>query len=257
MTQTWIFFRGLGREVEHWGEFRELFMQKFPDDHALFIDLPGTGAHTFARAPYSIRETMEWVRAKAAQSVPTLSELNIIGVSMGGMIAMDWAVQHPNEINHLVLINSSCRESGRVWQRLRWHTVVYLLLGLIPFCRLWVERKMLLVVMNHAHKVEKIWRLWKHLAEITPTPASTVMAQLVAAGKFRLPAEVPRVQCVVISSAHDRLVRSENSAFLQRKWSGKSAIHPTAGHDLPADDSEWLLSQLSLIRDARTVMMSK
>jgi pimeloyl-[acyl-carrier protein] methyl ester esterase len=249
MSQTWIFFRGLSREASHWGEFRDLISSKFPEDQVLFADLPGTGKSSARFAPRTIGETVDSIRNDAKELHSRGSQLIIVGLSMGGMVAMDWALRYPDEVKHLVLINSSCRDSGSVGERFRWHTLVLLLLGLIPFLRMWVERKMLLIVMNNGAKVEAMWKVWRQVASERVTPAKIVLAQLIAAASFKLPDRHSSLPCTVISSTTDRLVSPSNSEFLHRWWNANLVTHPTAGHDLPADDGDWLLDELAHIRN--------
>jgi predicted alpha/beta hydrolase family esterase len=49
---------------------------------------------------------------------------------------------------------------------------------------------------------------------------------------------------LVLTSTHDGLVDTRCSERLAAAWQCEIARHPQAGHDLPLDDSAWVLAQI-------------
>jgi pimeloyl-[acyl-carrier protein] methyl ester esterase len=49
----------------------------------------------------------------------------------------------------------------------------------------------------------------------------------------------------VLASPQDRMVSVNCSRAIAEKWQAPIVEHPTAGHDLSADDPKWLVSEIS------------
>jgi predicted alpha/beta hydrolase family esterase len=52
------------------------------------------------------------------------------------------------------------------------------------------------------------------------------------------------VPLLVLASAADTLVDPRCSIRLAHAWDAELRTHPTAGHDLPLDDAEWVASEV-------------
>jgi pimeloyl-ACP methyl ester carboxylesterase len=83
------------------------------------------------------------------------------------------------------------------------------------------------------------------VARARPMPRGVALRQLVAAGTERGPRPGSvRTPMLVIAGARDRLVDPRCSRAVARAFGAELAEHPTAGHDVPLDDPDWLLDQL-------------
>src|SRR5262249_21672279 len=82
------------------------------------LDLPGVGACGDEPWPASMAAVMESVRRRAA---PWLGRgrVFVFGVSLGGMVAMEWAAHHPGELAGTVVGASSSAGLSPFWQRFR------------------------------------------------------------------------------------------------------------------------------------------
>src|ERR1700731_1862416 len=119
---TWILLRGLTREARHWGAFPERFCRELGSAAGAggiaLLELPGNGREKALRAPLSVPEMMTFVRSRAADlGIP--APYRLLAMSLGGMVATEWAQRHPQEIERLVLINTSMRPFCAMAQRLR------------------------------------------------------------------------------------------------------------------------------------------
>jgi len=67
-------------------------------------DLPGHGSRRFLRhhAEYSLHAHLETITAAAAAPQVTL-----LGYSMGGRLALHWAIAHPERVRRLILVGAS------------------------------------------------------------------------------------------------------------------------------------------------------
>lgn len=78
-----------------------------PADYRLIApDLPGHGSRAALRAPadYSLAAHLRILDAAAAQAD---GPLTLLGYSMGGRIALHWALAHPGKFRQLILVGAS------------------------------------------------------------------------------------------------------------------------------------------------------
>ena len=118
---TWILLRGLTREARHWGSFKNQFGKRLAPDKATALDLPGNGEFYQQPSPTSVNAMVDFGRGQLlAQGVKP--PYSLLAMSLGGMVASDWAQRFPQEVDRLVLINTSvcALPTGRslaCWQR--------------------------------------------------------------------------------------------------------------------------------------------
>ena len=112
----WL-LRGLSREGRHWAELPARMAAQGLEP-AVLVDLPGCGRHARVPAPLTVGAMRDFVRAQAC-AAGLRPPYRLLAMSLGGMVALDWAQQHPGEVAALVLINTSMRPYCRVDQRLR------------------------------------------------------------------------------------------------------------------------------------------
>ena len=114
-----LFIHGLGSSHGDW----EAQVQFFADRYQVIVfDVRGHGESSKPAGPYS-------VRLFAADTVKLLNALRVgpvhaVGISMGGMIALQLALDHPQAVRSLVIVNSGAefvvrnlKERMQVWQR--------------------------------------------------------------------------------------------------------------------------------------------
>ncbi|MEO6853603.1 MAG: alpha/beta hydrolase, partial [Rhodoferax sp.] len=94
--------------------------------------------------------------------------------------------------------------------------------------------------------------LWLALRGQHPVTRANALRQLLAAARYRAPKAVT-TPTLLLASAQDQLVSVACSQALARQWQCRLQVHPTAGHDLPLDDGNWLARQIAaqyLLRNA-------
>lgn len=99
-----LFLRGLTRETAHWDGLPEAFFEKTKIP-VIALDLPGAGMFHQLTSPKKLDEYVEFLRSKIEKGSP----LVLIGISMGGMIALRWSLLYPHEIHCVFTINSSAK----------------------------------------------------------------------------------------------------------------------------------------------------
>ena len=121
---VWVLLRGLTREARHWGDMPLLLAQQLESNDATpppavtTLDLPGNGAAASQTSPCSVRAMVEAARQQLA-ATGARPPYALMAMSLGGMVATDWAQRYPDEVARLVLINTSMRPYSRFTERLR------------------------------------------------------------------------------------------------------------------------------------------
>src|SRR4051812_640504 len=119
MKTNWVLLRGLGREAKHWANFPQELSNSFENGKVLALDFPGWGSAKGDASPWLAADVIPALRKKlqeAALEGPTY----LLGVSLGGMVALHWAARYPEDFKGTVLINSSFRGLNPFFHRLRW-----------------------------------------------------------------------------------------------------------------------------------------
>lgn len=240
IAMHWILLRGLTREQGHWHRFPDALAQARPQDQIVMLDLAGTGADYRSTSPASICEIRRQLQDRAA-CLPR--PLGLVGLSMGGMVALDWAQNAAaGELGRLVLINSSSGFSPP-WQRMRpsrWPRLLQLMLG----HDLRAREAAILQMSSALPMAPAQLDHWCKIQQQRPVSKRTLLNQMAAAASWRPQAAAPDAQGLLLASRGDRLVDWHCSATLQTRWGWPLALHPTAGHDLPLDDPDWVVAAI-------------
>ncbi|WP_337840719.1 alpha/beta hydrolase [Rheinheimera sp.] len=239
-----LLVRGLVREKRHWLNFPSQAAQQL-NVPVLTLDVPGCGALCQQPSPLSIGQMRQQLQQQFVLQFPQHrhARLHLCAISMGGMLALDWAVAAPAQVASLVLMNSSSALSP-FWQRLRpaqYFTLLRSMLSRQPEQR---EALIWQLTSNQPLQPEVIQQ-WVQIARENPVSAANAARQLWAAARFR-PIAKPQCPVLVLVSQADRLVDWRCSERLANWLGAEVQLHSAAGHDLPLDDAAWLLAQLKL-----------
>jgi len=253
VPRTWVLLRGLTRERGHWGALPRLMQEGLASQGAVqivAIDLPGNGALNALRSPTRIAATVQACRSQL-QAAGLRPPFCVLAMSMGAMVATEWAAQHPEELAACVLVNTSMRPFSPWYRRLRPGSYGALLhLALWPQPDDQRERTVLALTSRHARQPEAVVDAWTSLRRRHPVSTMNALRQLWAAARYRAPLHPPAVPLLVLASARDGLVDAACSRKLAQQWRAPLREHASAGHDLPLDDGPWVVTQL---RDLFTV----
>ena len=241
---TWILLRGLGREARHWGDF-PLALQEMLAARVVTLDLPGNGHRHAEVSPATVQSMADGLRGTLRRlDVPP--PYGLFALSLGGMVAVSWATRYPSELSAAVLVNTSMRGFGRWYQRLRPRNYLRLAAMLGTADADAFERAVLRMTTRHrVLATDAILSRWAAWRRSHPVSVGNVVRQLRAAATFQAPPEPPAVPVLVLAAAGDTLVNSACSIRMAHAWNACLAIHPTAGHDLPLDDPQWVLLEVA------------
>ena len=101
---------GLATDISEWSAIIDWLAQRHL---VIALDNRGAGRTSKPDQPYSI-ELMADDTAKLLQAL-AIERANILGVSMGGRIALALTLAHPEMVNRLVLVSTSARSARRRW----------------------------------------------------------------------------------------------------------------------------------------------
>jgi pimeloyl-ACP methyl ester carboxylesterase len=236
--------RGLTREARHWGDFSGQLSLQTGGEEVLALDLPGNGEFCAQASPDTVRGMVEFLRGQL-RAKGLARPCKLLAMSLGGMVAADWARHYPAEVARLVLINTSMRPFGSVTQRLRpgnWPQLA--LLAARWSDADYAERIIHQLTCNAVASRDEDLAAWLSIRKSAPVSAANAARQLWAAARFSCARAAPPCPTLLLSSAADHLVHPICSARLAGAWQVTHRQHPWAGHDLPHDDASWVCEQV-------------
>jgi pimeloyl-ACP methyl ester carboxylesterase len=240
--KTWLLLRGLGRDKRHWGTFVEDFVNTFSDDRVLTIDTLGNGDFCRVKSPLVIRQYTNHCRKQLAE-LENGEQINLVALSLGGMVALDWAHRYPAQVASLTLLNTSASNLTPPYQRMRFNALSQLLYAfLLKRNDHDIEQAIVDATSNvdNSQSVVDCWTKYRHEKS---TSIANTLRQLVAAARFTVK-PVEDVPVLVLVSKKDRIVNPQAGVDLSRFLSSTLKVHPSAGHDLPLDADHWVTSQI-------------
>ena len=242
---TWVFLRGLTREGAHWGTFPTIFQQALPTAHLVALDLPGNGQFHRMRSPLTVEAMAQACREEMGR-LGLDPPYRLLALSLGAMVAIEWARSAPEDVAGCVLINTSVRPFSPFDKRLlpwNYPTLLWLMAMRPPAGE--IERAVWALTSNQGTVCAATVKEWVSVRVQRPVSLVNTVRQLVAAARYRAPARAPLGNFLLLASTNDRLVSAQCSQALALAWGLELAEHPSAGHDLPLDDPEWVAGQVA------------
>jgi pimeloyl-ACP methyl ester carboxylesterase len=188
---TWLLLRGLTRGAGHWGSFVGRFKEAMPHSQVIALDLPGNGVLHQQRSATTVSEMVAQCRCQL--SVRAIAPpYHVLAMSLGAMVAVEWASSYPQDIAASVLINTSLRPYNPFYQRLRpdnYMTLLKLMLGR-PGPLAW-EQAILRMTSNQ--NPSNALSEWVALRERFNVSRRNALAQLAAAARYSAPAHPPQL----------------------------------------------------------------
>ncbi len=233
-----VLLRGLARQAAHWGDVPAMLQQHIAMP-VYCPDLPGMGLASSEVVPWTLAEHVQLLKRRLDHQVP--KPWHLVGLSLGGMAALELAVQAQADVHSVVLINSSVSNLARFYQRLQWRRYPTVLRCFYQDAQ--QREALILQLTSRQTSPHPALGRWQQLALAHPLRKSAVLKQLWAASRYQLES-TPTCQGLVVVSDGDQLVSPRCSEQLAQTLHWPLVRHAWAGHDLPLDDAPWLISQL-------------
>lgn len=242
-SKNWLLLRGLARGTGHWGSFVQKMREQFPQDRFEMIDLPGNGERHLETSPLRVGDYVHDLRARCSY-VKTGESFQILSLSLGSMITVEWMREFPHEISKAYLVGTSSAGLSPFYERFNLANIPkgLRLLGKERNEVLW-EKVVLGMITNSQERRESERKALQAYTAKYPMSAKNVIRQMLAASQYRFPKQVPG-EVRLIGSHGDRLVSPKCTLRIAEHWRLRPSMHPWAGHDLPIDDPQWLMEQL-------------
>lgn len=240
-----VLLRGLTRDSFHWSGFDEVLSSEFGDSSRIFcIDLPGFGEKRDEISPASVEE----IASKSLHNISGLrgyKNVVIIGLSLGGMVALADVASNPEKWTHCLILSSSQKRETFFWQRLNLLTLPSFLSGAF-FSKKLFEKTAYSSTINFPKNKEAEVNQWIAHRNKAPFKRKNAFRQLFAGAKFKLSGDFKEIKTkgLVLASRKDKLVSYKNSEVISKLTHWPLKLHDSAGHDLTYDDPAWVIKNL-------------
>lgn len=231
-----VLIRGLFRNKFHWGDFLDDLQSTFPYRKIICLDIAGNGENYQQKSAIKIDAMVEDLRYQLKKA----NKIDLIAMSMGGMIALKWAELYPKEINAIVCINTSAANYSPFYQRLLPRQYCKLLYATLT--SLYNRELTIYNMVSNKTMDLNVINYWVKLAENYPVSIANFYRQLFAALSFRV--ININTDVLFISSQKDQLVSSKASEMLAVKYKKPLIKNIYDGHDIALDNPKWLCEQL-------------
>jgi pimeloyl-ACP methyl ester carboxylesterase len=242
---TWVLLRGLMREARHWGDFPMQFQNAMGAQNVVTLDIPGNGSLYGQTSPDSVGGMADSYRAQLKQ-LGHAPPYRVLALSLGAMVAVEWSERHPDEIERMVLINTSLAPYNPFYHRLR-PANYPALIGFQLYSSAAQRERLILRLTSRQRRTPQeqatLLEQWIAYAHECPVSRANILRQLRAAIFYRAAPTAPPVPVLLLAAQQDRLVDVKCSLTLAKQWGRAIRLHPTAGHDLPLDDGTWVAQQ--------------
>lgn len=108
--ETLLLIMGLGSASDMWYRLLPIFAERY---RTIFFDNRGVGQSYAQAGPYSITDMAK--DAAAVMDAAGVSSAHVLGFSMGGFIAQEFALGYTERVRRLVLASTACGGSRVVW----------------------------------------------------------------------------------------------------------------------------------------------
>jgi pimeloyl-ACP methyl ester carboxylesterase len=243
-NRRWIFLRGLTRGNVHWGKFPEILKTANPDIEFEFLEIPGNGYLNNEKTPTDIKAIINLLRSRSKICQQNLT-FNLCGISLGGMISLKWAEIYPQNIESVTIINSSLKQFSPFYHRLVPANYMKILRAIVRTDVEQQERIILQITSNNFNETKSYLESFSEFASKHKISKLNITRQLILANKINIKiTNLPKIPLKIIVSQNDNLVSALCSSKFIKELGGTLYCHPTAGHDLPLDDPNWLVDVL-------------
>jgi 3-oxoadipate enol-lactonase len=225
-----LLIHGLGSSGRDWEPQVPHFAQHY---QVITVDVRGHGQSGKPKGPYSVAQFAEDIAALLQRLA--LAPAHVVGISMGGMIGFQLAVNHPALIRTLTIVNSgpelvvrTWKDRLQVWQRF----LIVRLLGMRKMGE--VLSKRLLPQPEHAETRRIFVERW---AENDPRAYRDAMSALVGwsvsdqIGTLTMP-------ILIIAADHDYTPVAAKEAYITNLPTATLVVVPDSHHALPVEHPE-------------------
>lgn len=222
-----LFVHGLGSSGRDWEKQVAAFSGNY---RILTVDLRGHGRSDRPSGPYSISGFADDLAALLREL--SMAPVHLIGLSLGGAVALQLAADHPELIRTAVIVNSGPDLRPRTLaQRLQMlqRRMLIRTIGLRPFGRILGKR-----LFPDAANADDLWMFEQRFADNTPDP---YLASLDAVMRCDLTSRLKEIRCpvLVVGADQDYWPISAKEAYVKQMPNARLAVIRNARHAVPVE----------------------
>lgn len=226
---TILLITGLAAKRQGWRRQLPVFGQRY---RTIIFDNRDIGDSDFATTPYHTADQAE--DAAALLQALGVTHAHIAGISMGGFIALELALRHPEMVEKLVLTSTSA--GGRTHVAPHWLMTMMLVMPRIRRQEPGMAAKSVyarIMAPDYCAAHPEEWENIAELARYRPQPAVAYRRQLQACQRHDVAARLGEIAAptLVIHGTVDPLVPVANGKYLAEHIPGARLIlYPDTGH---------------------------
>jgi pimeloyl-ACP methyl ester carboxylesterase len=222
-----LLIHGHGSSAQDWG-FQVDYFSKHRQ--VIAFDVRGFGRSSKPKGPYSIRLFAEDTAA-LLQSL-NLSSAHVVGISMGGMIALELVLGFPHLVKSLVLVNSYPEMRVETWSEriMLWRR--FLLIDLFGLRKMGTMLSKLLFIKPEQENLRSLF-----VEEWAQNDKRAYRESLKAIINWDVEARLGEIQCpvLVVASDEDYLPLEEKQAYAAKIPNAKVIVIEDARHAVTAE----------------------
>jgi len=225
-----LLLHGLGSSIRDWEWQVPLFAQQY---RVITCDIRGHGRSSKPPGPYSISQF-------TADVVELLHQLqvdpaHILGLSMGGMIAFQLAVDHPQLVKSMVIVNSGPELVPRTWKE---HLGIW---QRLLISRLMGPQKMGQVISQRLFPEPQQTEMARTMAtRWAENDKAAYLAATKALIGWSVAKQLPQINCptLVITADQDYTPVSAKEAYVKQMPQARLRVIQNSRHATPIDQAE-------------------
>ncbi|MGI2000495.1 alpha/beta fold hydrolase [Shewanella frigidimarina] len=253
---TLVLLRGLMRDSRHWYGFDQRLAQQAVN--VISVDLPGNGLLVNQPSPgkmqdycVAVWQQIDDVLLKQSM-LPSQVKVVLVGLSMGGMLALTMAAQCRSRVKHVVLINSSAANLSPWYKRFQYLGLMRSLMAVLARALRvslsnqvdndkshWLEATVLDFTSRHLGQSIEVINAWSLLRLQCHTSFINGLRQLYASARFHSPI-LNDIPVSVIVANQDKLAHPKCSEQLAVFYQTQLHKIDDCGHDASLDQPQQL-----------------
>lgn len=226
-----MLIHGLGSDSSSWVyQIVDLVAAGF---RVIAPDVPGFGKSSATPNSSSIADLASFLPKLC--SYLGIDQVNLVGISMGGTIALQFTLDHPTRVLRLILVNTYAN-----LDRSNWRNWPYFIRRLVAVHLLGLSTQANIVAMRIFPRPEQAELRAVLIQQILQTDPAYYRKVLRALARFDVETRLPEITCptLIISGNQDTTVALPLQKRLEAIPKAYSLILEDAGHAAPVDQPE-------------------
>jgi len=225
-----LLIHGHGSSTQDWALQVEYFAQRY---QVIAFDVRGCGRSAKPRGPYSMRLFAEDTAALIQKL--KVAPVHVMGVSMGGMIALELVLGFPQLVKSMVLVNSYPEMRVETWNEWMMVWRRFLMLDLLGVRKMGIILSKILFIKPEQEDLRKTFV--EHWAQNDRRAYRTSLKAII---HWDVEARLGEIHCpvLVVASDEDYLPLEEKQAYTAKIANAKLVVIEDARHAVTAERSE-------------------